>query len=63
MSLDNNPITLSFDKYVDMDYLNRCNSPKEIYGYLKSIDLAKLENTNYFNDYANIIYNVLKNNS
>lgn len=42
MSLDNNPITLSFDEYVNMDYLNRCNSPKEIYDYLKSIDLAKL---------------------
>lgn len=42
MSLDNNPIILSFDEYVDMDYLNRCNSPKEIYDYLKSIDIAKL---------------------
>ncbi|MGJ0894497.1 hypothetical protein ACR75C_11275 [Thomasclavelia ramosa] len=42
MSLDNNPITLSFDEYVDMNYLHRCKSPKEIYGYLKSIDLAKL---------------------
>lgn len=42
MSLDNNPITLSFDEYVDMDYLHRCKSSKEIYDYLKSIDLAKL---------------------
>ncbi len=42
MSLDNNPITLSFDEYADMNYLHRCKSPKEIYGYLKSIDLAKL---------------------
>lgn len=42
MSLDNNLITLSFDEYVDMDYLNKCNSSKKIYDYLKSIDLAKL---------------------
>lgn len=42
MSLENNPITLPFAEYVDMDYLVKCNSPKEIYDYLKSIDLAKL---------------------
>ncbi|WP_270640188.1 hypothetical protein [Longibaculum muris] len=29
MSLDNNLITLSFDEYVDMDYLNKCNSSKK----------------------------------
>lgn len=48
MSLDNNPITLSFDEYVDMNYLNRCNSPKEIYDYLKSFDLAKLSLPLYY---------------
>lgn len=42
MSLDNNPITLSFDEYVDKDYLLRCNSLNKIYNYLKYIDLAKL---------------------
>lgn len=42
MSLDNNPIILPFGEYVDIDYLVRCNSPKEIYDYLKSIDPARL---------------------